>query len=141
VEAAARAYRTRDQSVGVTRDPRTPEHQTRACLVWCRKDSERPWPRRFQAPYTPEFRDEAVRLARTSGRPIREIANKLGVNDQTLRNWVYADGGDTRPAKEITSDDREQLARLRHRVNVLEHERDILKKAAAWFAKETASTP
>jgi transposase len=98
-------------------------------------------PRRFQAPYTPEFREEAVRLARTSGRPVREIANELGVNDQTLRNWMYAEGGDPRPAKEISSDDREELARLRRRVKVLEQERDILKKAAAWFAKETGSTP
>ena len=98
-------------------------------------------PRRFQAPYTPEFREEAVRLARTSGRPVREIADELGVNDQTLRNWMYADGGDTRPAKEMSTDDREELARLRRRVKVLEQERDILKKAAAWFAKETGSTP
>ena len=99
-------------------------------------------PRRFQAPYTPEFREEAVRLVRTSGRPVREVADELGVNDQTLRNWIYAGGGgDTRPAKEISSDDREELARLRRRVKVLEQERDILKKAAAWFAKETGSTP
>jgi len=98
-------------------------------------------PRRFQAPYTPEFRDEAVRLVRTSGRPVREIANELGVNDQTLRNWVYADGGGTRATKEVAGDDREELARLRRRVKVLEQERDILKKAAAWFAKETGSTP
>jgi transposase len=98
-------------------------------------------PRRFQAPYTPEFREEAVRLVRTSGRPIREVADELGVNDQTLRNWLYAGGGDTRPPKEMSSDDREELARLRRRVKVLEQERDILKKAAAWFAKETGSTP
>ena len=98
-------------------------------------------PRRFQAPYTPEFREEAVRLVRTSGRPIREVADELGVNDQTLRNWLYAGGGEARPAKEISSDDREELARLRRRVMVLEQERDILKKAAAWFAKETGSTP
>lgn len=98
-------------------------------------------PRRFQAPYTAEFREEAVRLVRSSGRPIREIAHELGVNDQTLRNWVFAAGGDTRAATEASIGEREELARLRRRVKVLEQERDILKKAAAWFAKESGSTP
>ena len=46
--------------------------------------------RRFQSPYPPEFRDEAVRLVRMSRRPIPEVAAELGVNDQTLRNWVFA---------------------------------------------------
>jgi transposase len=97
-------------------------------------------PRRHQHPYPPEFREEAVRLVRTSGRPIREIADELGVNDQTLRNWLFAANGDGEPA-ELSTDDREELVRLRRRVKVLEQERDILKKAAAWFAKETGSTP
>jgi transposase len=97
-------------------------------------------PRRHQHPYPPEFREEAVRLVRTSGRPIREIADELGVNDQTLRNWLFAANGDSEPA-ELSTDDREELVRLRRRVKVLEQERDILKKAAAWFAKETGSTP
>ena len=52
-----------------------------------------------------------------------------------MRNWVYADGGHTRAAKEISSDYREELARLRRRVRVLERERDILETGAAWFAK------
>ena len=49
-------------------------------------------PRRFQGPYPAEFRDQAVNLARTSGRPIPEIAAELGVNQQTLRNWIFAAG-------------------------------------------------
>ena len=49
-------------------------------------------PRRFQAPYPPEFRHEAVRLVRMSRRPIPEVAAELGVNDQTLPNWVFAAG-------------------------------------------------
>jgi transposase len=65
-----------------------------------------------------------VRLVRTTGRPIREVADELGVNDQTLRNWLYADGGDTRPAKELNTDDREELAGPRRRVKVLDQERD-----------------
>ena len=51
-------------------------------------------PERHQSPYPPEFREEAVRLVRTSGRPIREIAAELGVNDQTLRNWLFAANAD-----------------------------------------------
>jgi transposase len=98
-------------------------------------------PKRHQSPYPPEFREEAVRLLRTSGRPVREIAGELGVNDQTLRNWLFAAEGDAGERAELSIDDREELNRLRRRVRVLEQERDILKKAAAWFAKETGSTP
>ena len=98
-------------------------------------------PRRFQAPYPPEFREEAVRLVQRSGRPIPEIAKELGVNDQTLRNWVFAADSDGSGPDPLSSDDKAELARLRRRVKVLEQEREILKKAAAWFAKETDSTP
>ena len=51
-------------------------------------------PQRRQSPYPPEFREEAVRLVRTSGRPVPEIAAELGVNDQTLRNWLFAANAD-----------------------------------------------
>jgi len=100
-------------------------------------------PRRFQAPYPQEFRDEAVRLVRVSGRPMGEIAGELGVNEQTLRNWVYAARGDAGSdvGDGLSLDDKEELRQLRRRVKVLEQEREILKKAAAWFAKETGSTP
>src|SRR4051812_2741096 len=98
-------------------------------------------PRKFRAPYPPEFREEAVRLVRTSGRPVPEVAAELGVNDQTLRNWVFAAKVDAGEGEALTADDKAELARLRRRVKVLEQEREILKKAAAWFAKETGSTP
>jgi transposase len=98
-------------------------------------------PERHQSPYPPEFREEAVRLVRTSGRPIREIAAELGVNDQTLRNWLFAANADPSQPEVLSPDDREELNRLRRRVRMLEQERDILKKAAAWFAKESGSTP
>ena len=93
-----------------------------------------------KAPYPPEFREEAVRLVHSSGRPLKEIAGDLGVSEQTLRNWVFAAeaaGG----TPEVTLDEKEELRHLRRRVKVLEQEREILKKAAAWFAKETGSTP
>jgi transposase len=93
-----------------------------------------------RAPYPAEFREEAVRLAQSSGRPLKEIAGDLAVSEQTLRNWVFAAQCDG-TAPEITPDEKEELRQLRRRVKVLEQEREILKKAAAWFAKETGSTP
>ena len=98
-------------------------------------------PQRHQPAYPPEFREEAVRLLRTSGRPVREIAAELGVHDQTLRSWLFASEGGPDGVEDLPPNDRAELHRLRRRVKVLEQERDILKRAAAWFAKETGSTP
>ncbi len=92
-------------------------------------------------PYPPEFREEAVHLVRSSGRSPREIANDLGVSEQTLRNWVFAAQVDAGEREGLTTDEWEELRLLRRKVRVLEQEREILKKAAAWFAKETGSTP
>ena len=82
-----------------------------------------------------------MRLVRSSGRSPREIANDLGVSEQTLRNWVFAAQVDAGERDGLASDEREELRLLRRKVRVLEQEREILKKAAAWFAKETGSTP
>lgn len=88
-------------------------------------------------PYPLEFRREAVELVRASGRPFREIARDLGVSDQTLRNWVAQSDVDRGRAAGLSSDEKAELRELRRRVRTLEMERDVLKKAAAFFARES----
>jgi transposase len=92
-----------------------------------------------KTPYPPEFRRDAVALVRTSGKPVRQAARELGISSETLRNWVKQDRidqGQGAPG-ELTSTERDELRRLRREVTELRLEREILKKAAAFFAKET----
>ena len=88
--------------------------------------------------FTPEFRAEAVRLAQTSGRSRREVATDLGVGLSTLRNWI--DGQRDRdmdaPPAARQEDMATELKRLRRENEVLRQEREILKRATAFFAKE-----
>jgi transposase len=81
---------------------------------------------------------EAVELVGSSGRPIPRIADELGVSPQSLRHWVrqgQLDSGERRDG--LTSDEREELRRLRRENRRLSQEREILKAAAAFFARET----
>lgn len=96
---------------------------------------------RTNHPYPREFKAEAVRLARTSSKSIPEIAADIGVSDQSLRNWVAQADIDEGRREGLTTEEREELRRLRREVKVLREEREILKKAAAFFAKEGRSTP
>jgi transposase len=90
-------------------------------------------------PYDPEFRTEAVRLVETSGRSVREIAAELGVASTTLGAWIR-DAHAPIVSEPLSVDERAELVELRRRVRVLETEREILKKAAAFFAQETERT-
>jgi transposase len=90
---------------------------------------------RTRPPYPEEFRREAVELVR-SGRSMRDVAESLGVSAQTLRNWSKQIDVNAGRREGLSSDDQEELTKLRRRVRVLEQEREILKKAAAFFAKE-----
>lgn len=93
------------------------------------------------SPYPPEFRRRMIELAR-SGRTPEELAREFEPSAQTIRNWVaQADLDEGRRSDGLTTEEREELRRLRRENRVLREEREILKKAAAWFAKETESNP
>ena len=88
-------------------------------------------------PYPESFRREAVELVR-QGRGIPDVAESLGVSAQSLRTWVKQEQLDRRERDDgLTSAERDELRELRKRVKRLEQERDILKRATAFFARET----
>ena len=90
--------------------------------------------------YPKEFRDDAVRLYRSSDKSLASVAGELGIAIQSLRNWLKQDDLDTgRRSDGLTTEERAEVAKLRRRVRVLEQERDILVKAAAFFAQESGS--
>ncbi len=88
-------------------------------------------------PYSAEFRQEAISLARSSGKPVSQIARDLGVSFESLRHWIKQSEIDSGSRQGLTTDEREELRRLRRENQVLQQEREILRKAAAFFARES----
>lgn len=87
--------------------------------------------------FKPEFKAEAVRVARTSGKSIGVVARELDLTETALRAWVKQAAIDDQrdPQGALTTDERSELVRLRRELRAVEQERDFLKKATAYFAK------
>lgn len=92
-------------------------------------------------PYPPEFRRRLIELVRAGQTP-EELSRKFEPSAQTIRNWIrQAELDDGTRTDGLTTEEREELRQLRRENRTLREEREILKKAAAWFAQETQSTP
>ena len=90
--------------------------------------------------YPTEFRREAIALVKSSGRPVAEVARSLEIAEGTLWNWVKLDREDTERAADpnaLSESEREELRRLRKKAAQQEVDLEILRKAAAYFARET----
>lgn len=93
--------------------------------------------KRKKRTYTKEFRADAVAMARRGDRPVRQVAEHLGIHETVLRAWIrQANADEGRVNTTLSSQERDELTRLRKQVRILEEEREILKKAAAFFARE-----
>ena len=95
-------------------------------------------PRKKRRKFSPEFKAETVRLVNESGKTIAQLARDLDLHESSIHKWVKQariDGGGGNG--ELTTDEREELRRLRQENRVLKMEREILKKATAFFAKES----
>lgn len=91
--------------------------------------------RKRQKRYSPEFKRQAIELVQTSKKPASQVAQELGIPDQTLSGWLFKAEGRT-PTTELVETPEEELKRLRKENERLRMERDFLKKAAAFFAKD-----
>jgi transposase len=93
---------------------------------------------RTRPPYPPEFRREAIRLLRAGDRSPKQLAAELGCTEQTLRNWLRQEEADRGERSDLlSSEERKRLRELERENRVLRQEREILKRAAAFFARET----
>ena len=94
---------------------------------------------RTRNPYPPEFRDQIVSLAR-AGRSVESLAREFEPCTATIHGWVRQAAADDGDSPELTSDEREELRRLRRENKQLRQEREILSKAAAWFAQNEVTS-
>jgi transposase len=91
--------------------------------------------------HPPEFRARAIELARERAKPLEQIARDLGISPSCLRNWVKQAEIDRGERDGLTTDERAELVRLRRENRVLRMEKEILGKAAAFFATENGHRP
>ncbi len=87
-------------------------------------------------PHPPEFRQRAVELARLREKPVAQIAEDLGISDSCLRNWMAQADIDEGRRDGLSSRERDELTELRREARTLRLENEILKRAAAYFARE-----
>jgi transposase len=87
--------------------------------------------------YTKEFKAETVSLIRSSGKAMSQICRDLGLADSTVSRWLAQAEVDAGQREGLTTEERQELSLLRRENRVLREEREILRKAAAFFAKET----
>jgi transposase len=92
---------------------------------------------RLRRSFTPEFKAQTVELVRTSGKSVGEVCRDLDLTETAVRRWVGQADVDAGGRDGLTTAEREELTRLRRENRVLREEREILRKAAAFFAKET----
>ena len=95
---------------------------------------------RTRPPNPPEFRRRILELVE-QGRTAWDLAQEFEPNPQTIRSWIRQANIDAGDTEGVSSDDQAELSRLRREVEVLREEKEILAKAAAWFAEETGRTP
>ena len=94
--------------------------------------------RRQRRDFTEAFKAQAVRLVRESGKTVSAVARELDLTESALRQWVREAEREARRTGALSNDERKELEQLRREVQTLRMERDILKKAAAFFAKDHA---
>jgi transposase len=93
--------------------------------------------KRSRQRFSEEFRAETVALVRPSGRPIADVCRELGIGESTVYRWLVQAEIDAGQRDGLTSAERDEMARLRRELRIVQEERDILAKAIAFFSKET----